>query len=238
MKFVCYKKMDENNKNNDDEIILNNETIFEFLRKEKNRNELQKLFEGFYDKVNNFILKSKNELNVKKRDVTEFTDDNLKKSELKLESFIKIAKDLYDIREKKIVTMALIKSRTNAKLIDVINLESFEKELFDNLINMLDIYKNKTLNFLNKNQTAEFNLKNIDKKEEENKSKIVKDDDNFTKKDENKENMNLRFTNYVPKFLDKELNVLGPFEEDDIASLPYEIAQLLLKKGRAEKIDF
>ncbi|MFP4403246.1 MAG: hypothetical protein ACOC3X_02605 [Nanoarchaeota archaeon] len=230
--------MDENNKNNDDEIILNNETIFEFLRKEKNRNELQKLFEGFYDKVNNFILKSKNELNVKKRDVTEFTDDNLKKSELKLESFIKIAKDLYDIREKKIVTMALIKSRTNAKLIDVINLESFEKELFDNLINMLDIYKNKTLNFLNKNQTAEFNLKNIDKKEEENKSKIVKDDDNFTKKDENKENMNLRFTNYVPKFLDKELNVLGPFEEDDIASLPYEIAQLLLKKGRAEKIDF
>jgi DNA replication initiation complex subunit (GINS family) len=237
--------MDENNKRNEEEIILNNETIFEFLRREKNRDELQKLCFGFYDKVNGLIDKSKHEINVKKRDVTEFYDDNLKKMELKLDSFIKIAKELYEKRERKITTMAIIKSKTNAKLIDVANLESFEKELFDNLVNMLNYYKNKSINAFNKetNQDLINNISKFDNNNQITNNFELKTKENTINNETNnainepKKNITLRFINFVPKFLDKELNVLGPFEQDEIASIPYDIAQLLLKKGRAEKID-
>ena len=46
----------------------------------------------------------------------------------------------------------------------------------------------------------------------------------------------IRFLNHVPKFVGKELEDYGPFEEEDIANLPSEIADVLISKGSAEEI--
>ena len=46
----------------------------------------------------------------------------------------------------------------------------------------------------------------------------------------------IRFLSPVPKFVGEELEVYGPFEEDDVANLPFRIASLLIKKGRAEEL--
>ena len=47
----------------------------------------------------------------------------------------------------------------------------------------------------------------------------------------------VRFMSAVPKFLGRELEVYGPFEEEDVANLPGEVADVLIKKGRAEEIN-
>ena len=46
----------------------------------------------------------------------------------------------------------------------------------------------------------------------------------------------VRFIKSVPKFLGPELEIYGPFEENDIASLPSKIAKILVKKDRAEEM--
>ena len=46
----------------------------------------------------------------------------------------------------------------------------------------------------------------------------------------------LRFLSHVSKFVGTELEEYGPFEEEDIANLPTEIADVLIAKGKAEEI--
>ena len=46
----------------------------------------------------------------------------------------------------------------------------------------------------------------------------------------------IRFIHAVPKFVGKDLEDYGPFEEEDIANLPAEIADVLIIKGRVEEI--
>ena len=46
----------------------------------------------------------------------------------------------------------------------------------------------------------------------------------------------VRFLHSVPKFVGKELEEYGPFEEEDVASLPAELADVLVRKGRAEEL--
>ncbi len=46
----------------------------------------------------------------------------------------------------------------------------------------------------------------------------------------------VRFMGYVPKFVGPELEEYGPFEEEDIANLPAEVADVLISKSRAEEI--
>ncbi len=74
-------------------------------------------------------------------------------------------------------------------------------------------------------------------KEAENISKTEETKPEIKEEAEEPENTKLiRFIYSVPKFLGHHLEVYGPFEEDDTANLPEEIADILIKKGRAEEI--
>jgi len=75
--------------------------------------------------------------------------------------------------------------------------------------------------------------RNIAVEEEKKQNKITE------QKDINNDNnlTLIRFLHAVPSFVGKELEVYGPFEEEDMAHLPREIAELLIKKGRAEEIN-
>ena len=51
------------------------------------------------------------------------------------------------------------------------------------------------------------------------------------------ENTVVRFLLAVPKFVGTELEDYGPYEEEEIANLPNNIAKVLIERGRAEKIE-
>ena len=46
----------------------------------------------------------------------------------------------------------------------------------------------------------------------------------------------VRFVHAVPKFVGPELEEYGPFQEEDVANLPSEVANVLITKGRAEAL--
>ncbi|HEX2556837.1 MAG TPA: hypothetical protein VHK86_00815, partial [Nitrososphaera sp.] len=58
--------------------------------------------------------------------------------------------------------------------------------------------------------------------------------DTFT---ENEHTLQVRFIAPVPKFVGKDLRVFGPYEQGEQAELPDDIAQILIRKGRAQELD-
>ena len=134
-------------------------------------------------------------------------------------SAMRLVKELYERRERKILQLAINKSRTKSQAIDDSVLLEEEKRIFDDATSVLDKYRKEIL----------LNLVNarlpFGKKEEQQEKK------------EEKDSVMIRFTGAVPKFLGQNLEIHGPFEEGDIATLPKIIADILIKKNRAESMN-
>ena len=217
---------------NTKEINITYETLFEMLRREKDKEELQKLSNSFFSDVITYLEDKKKTFS----DVTLESFRDKKKLEEEFENIRKILKDLYERREKKIVNLALNISRTKSNLIDTSALLNEEKELFDSLIRALDSGRESIINNLLESKLPSFEKVKSELKtaDEKNKEEPLKEE---IKPEEGKTTKMVRFVNAVPKFVGKELEEYGPFEEEDVASLPKEIANVLIEKGRVEEIE-
>ena len=63
--------------------------------------------------------------------------------------------------------------------------------------------------------------------------KSIKTDDIDSQKEENRL---VRIIHPIPKFVGTDLNIYGPFEQEDVSLLPRKVADLLINKNRAEEI--
>lgn len=192
-------------------INITYETLFDIVRNEKKREELQKLPETFFQDLVQYI-QDKSALLTKSPDSKLFADAEQEKTKKQLANIKKFVNELYDRREKKLVNLALISVKTNSLLDDSALLDE-EKQILEALIRILEQYRGSLLQPL-----LVLNKPNVKAKQTTNISKTV------------------RFLQPVPKFVGKELEVYGPFDEEDVANLPIEIANLLIEKSRAEEI--
>src|SRR3990167_4689397 len=122
------------------EVVITYETLFELLKRERERTDLQKLEPAFFSDTINYIKDKKKILEAKTEDSV-FAPEERKKTERQLENIYKIVKELYERREKKILLLAVDKSRTRSNLIDASGLLKEEKVFFDALTDMLDNYR-------------------------------------------------------------------------------------------------
>ncbi|MEM3126528.1 MAG: hypothetical protein QW331_00465 [Candidatus Woesearchaeota archaeon] len=199
------------------EISITFETLFEFLRREKMRDELQEIDKNFFSLVSEYIQEKMQIINDLKDKTDIFSLEERKNTEKQLEGIRKIAKELYERREKKIIEMAINKSRTGSSLIDVSLLLENEKKLFDEFVELLSNSREDVLCKLLDGRIKKTTIR-------EKVQLISSQKSNFTK---------LIFKTAVPKFVDAELNVYGPFEENDLAEIPTELANVLVAKGKA-----
>ena len=209
------------------EVIITHETLFEILKREKDRTELQKLDANFFNDVVDYI---KEKRKIISGNNSLFSFDDKRKTEKQIENVRRILKDLYDKREKKIITMGLDKSRTKSDVIDISALLKEEKILFEHLVTLFDKFRTGILyNLLNENVPVieKEKIGNVEEKEI-----VKKEEKNEIKKDAKL----IRFIHAVPKFVGKELEEYGPSDEEDIADLSSEIADVLILKGRVEEI--
>lgn len=217
--------MEEDNK---DEVTITYETLFELLRREKDRGELQKLDSSFFNNVLRYLKDKQAILDKQQGDMASVEDK--KKTEDQLENVRKIIKDLYNRREKKIVNMAIDKSKNKSAIVDNSIFLKEERELFDSFVNVLS----------NGRENVLFNV--IGLKEPVSLGGVVEQKKDLVGEIVHKEEVMkkdtklVRFLSAVPKFVGKELEEYGPFEEEDIASLPIEIANVLINKKRVEEI--
>ena len=210
------------------EVNITYETLFELLKREKDMTDLQKLDPNFF---NDFVDYLNEKSKVLDKEDSLFSYDEKKKVEKQIDNAKRIIKEIYERREKKILYIALIKSRTKSDVMDTSTFLENEKKFFDEIVKVLDVFRNDVINNIidgkQASGTAE-GKEEIDKKETDEK------DDND--KSEAKNTKLVRFLHVVPKFVGKELEEYGPFAEEDIANLPMEIADLLINKGRVEEI--
>ena len=205
------------------EINITYETLFEILKREKETTDLQKLDHKF---LNDFVDYLNEKMKLLEKDDNLFSYEEKKKLEKQIDNARRLIKEVYERREKKIIDLALMKSRTKSNIIDKSHLLGNETEFFNEMVNILDSFRSSTIDIV---LTGNYLKKDKEKE-------VFADSDSVNEKILKKDTKIVRFLYSVPKFVGKELEEYGPFAEEDIANLPLEIAELLIEKGRVEEI--
>ncbi len=203
------------------EVAVTYETLFEFLRLEKGREQLQKLPDSFFEDVIEYLKEKQHILDSSSNKMDLFSSTEKDKVKVQIENVRRILKDFYERRERKIINLALVKSKTGSTAIDTSAMLPVEKQMFDSLVEFLDRYRDGILLNLFQNRFPEVDASFSGAQPAE----ALPD------------SLLLRFLKPVPQFVGKELESYGPFEPDDVAKIPLDIANLLIDKGHAEKME-
>ena len=201
--------------------IITYETLYDILRKEKYNQELQKLDNDFFERVLKYLNEKKTILESQQQKTSIFASTEIQKTRKQLENINKILKELYERRENKIIQLAIFASKTKENP-DFSTLLPEEVKFFKSMNQILNQYRSDILFRLLEYKMPE--TKEIEKPKE------------LKRYDKEKENRLIRFIENVPKFIGDDLSIYGPFKQEDIASLPKRIAEILITKGRAKEI--
>ena len=210
------------------EIKVTFETLFDLLRNEKSRESIQKLESSFYTDVKNYILEKTSLMESQSKTSDLFSATERSKTEKQLTNARKIIKEIYERREKKVISMAVNKSRISSNLIDTTPLLKEEKEFFEQVVSLLSGWITSVLLSIMEGKTSLLPPKGLEQKEKPEKQSSEETSDPSKK--------SVRFSKTVPAFIGQDLKEYGPFEDEDTTELPIEIANLLIDKGNAEEI--
>ena len=158
----------------------------------------------------NFVLEVAKYLREKKQLSLKEDDifsDMIAKTKKQLENAVTLFRELMIRRRKKILDLVLIAAETGISKQDFDNMFSFEKFLFEELIK---------------------NIENSEKKI----SEILKE-----KNIEELKNELVIFKTDVEEFLDMEGEKIGPFQKNQVANIPKEIAKILIGDEKAEILE-
>ncbi|MGB9748588.1 MAG: hypothetical protein ACP5H9_02680 [Candidatus Woesearchaeota archaeon] len=203
----------------ENELKITYELLFEVLRREKERKELQKIDSNFYHDFYAY-LKDKKEALSKLSSISEREAEQIRHQ---ISNAQNILKRIYDCREKKIIDKAIIKAMTKSEIIDTTNMLEEEKEFFNKLVSLL--MENRELIF-----KIAFSGQSFEKKE-------LKEEKEEAKAESPDKQVIVRFLASIPKFVGLDGRIYGPFSEEEITTLPKSIANVLLEKERVELIN-
>ncbi len=224
-----------------DTIKVTLETLYDILRTEKKKEELQQLEETFFIDVVTYMREKKALLDQKEENENIFAGGENEKLEYELRSIKRILKEIYEKREKKILEIAMNKSRTGSDIIDTGSMLKEEKEFYVGTLGWLDKYRKGVLYQLFKG-----NLPDISGMREQInvkvplqpivKPKVVESPKKENGEEDQSEMTKVRFTNPMPSFVWKDMKVYGPYEVGEEIEIFPEVAALLVRKGRAENV--
>ena len=205
------------------------EISYKTLRKiqelEKNSPVLTELKPNFYVELNKYL---------KNLDTQLESESSQQKQALfkeELSNIEKIATNIYEQREKKIVLAAITKVRGGnpdiSKMIDI------EKDLYDSVLNlMLNSRKEFLKEKLKEPVEPKVSKKNEEKTINEKKQEPPEEVSNL---EEDNRNPIVRITDNIPEFIgtdEKKYNL----RNNDVLSMPEDMSEMLVKRGVAKKV--
>lgn len=205
------------------EVIITFESLFELLRREKYRPELQKIEDTFYANAMQYLRDKQAILDSQETKDNIFAAGEVEKTRTQLRNTQRILRELYEKRESKIVQLALFNSRNKALVHNESAFLPEEESLFDSVREVLDQYREGVLhNILMANPTS------VPFKKE----KPLKTTDEINKEEPGLVKTKLLVT--MPEFVGPDMNVYGPFEAEQVAELPKEVSDVLVANKQAE----
>lgn len=233
----------------DKDVVITYETLFEMLRMEKSREELQKLDPDFFDNVLGYLSEKRALFRQKSQQLDILNSNEAEKVRQQLVNIQKILKELYDRRERKIITMAANTAKTGTNLVDTSNLLKNERILFDTLsITLTDFRENVLCKVLNgeapcktgTNRESRLHMleqsRSIVQKERmesQGESNTQEEGKGAYIQENISNNVKLRFLESIEEIVGPDLQIYGPFNAESEAELPRELAAALLNKGQA-----
>lgn len=238
-------------------VKITYETLFDLLRREKSRNDLQELEGTFFVDVLTYLKEKKATLSDGNRNSALFSAAENEKIKIQLKNINKILDELYEIRQKKIINAAVHKSKTNSNLIDTSKMLIEEHTLFLETYTLLNRFKRDILGNLLGGELPyvhglkppePINSSNDDDEEEESEKEKSGSSENLNSEPQKVEsvakkpvtssaNQKIKFIANLPKFMGLDKKVYGPFKINDVSEVPSDLAEMLIKKGRAQVLE-
>src|SRR3989344_3506837 len=206
------------------------ETLFDLLRTEKNREELQALEPTFYRDIVNYLNEKRAVMHSQNGGSDFFTQEDRDKSLMQFNNIRKMIRELYEKRERKIIQMALNKSKMNAAVIDTSSLLDEERIFYEELVYLFNKFRQDIvmtmLEGAHPSLLSSLNAKHASLPKMVSGQSSPQQPALLQEQEENKQPAEdagpkmVRFLQPIPKFVGEDLEVLGPFNEDDVAALP------------------
>ncbi len=263
-------------------IKITLETLYDILRNEKKREDLQKIDSTFFVDVVSYLREKNTLLQSKKQDNDLFASGERDKLEYELRSIKRILREIYEKREKKIIDIALNRSKTGSDIIDTSAMLTEEKMFYEELLRTLDTYRQGIIHRIFRAElpdvsmpslwrpttlsTQTTNIENISTHQTPISSYEAEEET-----DENTENTpqttqltsttpeikpiisekpptitpqptipqlmtKIKFIHATPRFIWKDMKEYGPFDPGEFIDIFPEVAELLVRKGRATKV--
>ncbi len=230
-----------------DNIKITLETLYDMLRNEKKKEDLQKLDQAFFFDVVGYLREKQALLEMKKEGENIFAAGEKEKLEYELRSIRRILKELYEKREKKILEIAMNKSRTGSDIIDTTSMLREEKEFYNQILQSLDHFRRGVLLNLFRGELPSISgvvqrveLSGLEQRKEQIKAELQQQSEQQEEQSAQQKPViiktKIRFTHAMPSFVWKDMKVYGPFDVGEETEIFPEVAELLVRKGRAEKL--
>ncbi len=171
-------------------------------RLEKNSSQLVQLEEGFMDELNSFLSAEREKY------LSSLRNGSLQRAR-DYNNLKEMIKEILAIRERKVLSKALVASRTNEYALSGMTLQ--EKELFKKVFSLLKEFKDKSAALFGE-----------EKKKSASKEKGLK-------------KLSLKILSDIPSFIGADLKEYGPFSGGQSIELPWKTAELLIQKKLAIK---
>jgi len=199
--------------------MITYEVLYDALRMEKQRAELQQLDKEFYQNLVRYIGEKREILKSQENKDSVFTNIEVQKTRKQIENIQKILIELYERREAKIIELALIATKsTHTNSQEKENMLKEEKTFYEEVYYLLNSYKENVLASMLSGKQVQIKDEPKDLKDENMPTTTIK---------------RLKFVASVPTFVGTDLNVYGPFEKEDMAEIPQDVANLLIKTKKA-----
>lgn len=194
--------------------MVNFEALREIHRKERAGAKLGTIPSNFWKEVADYFAAKMQKYEELRKNPSRFTDKVLTQFEKEIRNAGRIIKELYTLRENKLIRRACIEVATDDKQ-DLQALVPEERKIYEALLLNLKAGRDGILAKV----LAGESLGKVSNSDE-----AVED---FEK---------VKITGAVASFLGTDLNLYGPYEKDQLAELPPKYAKLLIEKGKAEKV--
>lgn len=120
------------------EVKITYETLFDLLKIEKDRDELQELDDTFYSDVMHYLTQKLSLINQEGTQSGLFGASESEKTKIQVLNIKKIVKELYERRGTKIIRLAINKSKTGSNLTNTVAMLPEEKIFFAEILLVLN----------------------------------------------------------------------------------------------------
>jgi DNA replication initiation complex subunit (GINS family) len=219
------------------------EDIYELLRAEKFSTDLENIKSTDLARIQAYLKAKEDLLSKQDSSVSILSSQKKIKIQQEINNALRALKDLYEIRERKIINRAIYNARTGSEFKDTTNMLENEIDLYERLLAILKDQKDIFFKTLEKaSEIEEKNLEISKTKPVEAGQPVYEDpEENETpahieeQKCDPIKFVGVKFIEECPEVFGEDLEKYGPFESGTEAKLPEQLFSILEKQKKVER---